>query len=104
KALAAAGGGQPTDPGRGTGPALTAVGMALGTPTYMAPEQIGADPNIDHRADIYSWGVLAYEIFVGEPPFVNRSWPAVMVAHMVEAPVPLLQRAPRVAEPLAALV
>jgi eukaryotic-like serine/threonine-protein kinase len=46
---------------------LTSVGIALGTPAYMAPEQVAADPRIDHRADIYSAGVLAYEMIAGAP-------------------------------------
>jgi len=52
-------------PGQGQ---LTQIGAAVGTPAYMAPEQKQADPNIDHRADIYSWGLLAYEMLVGELP------------------------------------
>src|SRR5437667_7522618 len=40
---------------------LTSVGTSIGTPTYMAPEQASGDPNTDHRADIYAWGVMAYE-------------------------------------------
>src|ERR1043166_2527832 len=41
---------------------LTAIGVALGTPTYMSPEQATADPHVDHRADIYALGVMAYEL------------------------------------------
>jgi len=52
-------------PGQGH---LTGLGAAVGTPAYMAPEQRQADPNIDHRADIYSWGLLAYEMLLGELP------------------------------------
>ena len=47
----------------------TSAGIAIGTPTYMAPEQAVADPNVDHRADLYAWGVLAYELITGAPPF-----------------------------------
>lgn len=69
--------------------ALTTAGLALGTPTYMAPEQAAADPHIDHRADIYAVGVLAYELLTGHPPFTGSSSQAVLMAHMTQMPVPL---------------
>jgi serine/threonine-protein kinase len=68
---------------------LTSGGVALGTPAYMAPEQALADPEIDHRADIYSFGVLAYEVLTGEPPFRGKSAQATLAAHVVQPPDPI---------------
>src|SRR5690349_9396789 len=68
---------------------LTTVGVALGTPTYMAPEQAAADPHVDHRADIYAVGVLAYELLAGHPPFRGQSSHALVIAHVTQDPEPL---------------
>jgi serine/threonine-protein kinase len=64
--------------------AITTLGVALGTPAYMAPEQAAADPHVDHRADIYALGVLGYEMLTGEPPFVRRTPQEVLAAHVTE--------------------
>jgi serine/threonine-protein kinase len=87
-------------PLRGT---LTIAGTALGTPGYMAPEQIAADPTADHRADIYGFGVMAYEMLAGEPPF-QGSTRALFAAHLTEPPVPLAQHRPDIPAGLVALV
>ncbi len=50
---------------------ITTAGMAVGTPAYMAPEQVAADPDTDHRADIYALGTLAYELLAGRTPFTG---------------------------------
>ena len=84
--------------------AHTAAGMMLGTPAYMAPEQIAADPAIDHRADIYALGVLAYELLTGRPPFTDLTRQEVLSAHLARAPVPVAIRRSDVPEPLAELV
>jgi eukaryotic-like serine/threonine-protein kinase len=68
---------------------LTTAGIALGTPTYMAPEQATADPNIDHRVDIYALGVLGYELIAGKPPFSGRSPQETLAAHVTQRPEPL---------------
>jgi serine/threonine-protein kinase len=69
----------------GTG-ALTTVGTALGTPAYMAPEQVSADDDIGPAADVYAFGVTAYELLAGAPPFAGRPARAVFAAHLAEAP------------------
>ncbi len=81
---------------------LTSIGVALGTPAYMAPEQSAADPLTDSRADIYAFGVVAYEMLAGHVPFAGRNTQATMAAHATEAPTPVsaLREAtpPRLAE------
>jgi formylglycine-generating enzyme required for sulfatase activity/dienelactone hydrolase len=73
------------------GSAFTTVGVSVGTPAYMAPEQAAASPNVDHRADLYAFGVLAYELLAGRLPFAAVSAQAVMMAHLTERPQPLLE-------------
>ncbi len=68
---------------------LTTVGVALGTPAYMAPEQAVADPHVDHRADIYAVGVVAYELLTGRPPFAGNTPQAILSAHVTETPDPV---------------
>ncbi len=84
--------------------ALTSMGVALGTPAYMAPEQAAADPNTDHRADIYAVGALAYEMLTGRQPFVGSSPQAVLAAHVTQAPEPVSRHRATVPPGLAALV
>lgn len=83
---------------------LTGVGVTLGTPAYMAPEQATADPSIDHRADIYAFGVMAYEMLSGSLPFTGRSIQATLAAHAIEKPEPIERRRPGIPRDLAALV
>ena len=63
-------------------PGLT-TGMALGTPSYMAPEQAMADPALDHRVDLYALGVLAYELLTGKPPVTGETPQEILTAHVV---------------------
>ena len=88
-----------------TGPtSLTSLGVALGTPAYMAPEQAAADPNTDHRADIYAIGVLAYELLTGHPPFQGSSPQQVLAAHATVAPPRIVPLRASVPQPLEDLV
>ena len=75
----------------------TSVGIALGTPTYMAPEQALAQSEVDHRADIYAVGAMGYEMLAGRPPFSGTSTMAVLFGHVSAAPEPV--RAHRAAIP-----
>ncbi|MGD8726206.1 MAG: protein kinase, partial [Gemmatimonadales bacterium] len=68
---------------------LTSLGVAHGTPAYMAPEQAAADPNVDHRADLYALGALAYEMLTARPPFDGPTPQAVLAAHVTQAPDPV---------------
>lgn len=68
---------------------LTGVGLSLGTPGYMSPEQALGD-DVDARADLYSWGVVAYEMISGSHPFAHcKSMQQMIVAHVSEKPPPL---------------
>jgi len=84
---------------------LSVVGSAIGTPAYMAPEQAAGDPRVDHRADLYSWGVLAYELLAGKHPFAERTTPqGLLAAHLSEMPAPLSSCTPELSLSLSALV
>ena len=87
------------------GATLTQVGTSLGTPAYMAPEQAAADPDTDHRADIYAWGVMAYELLAGRHPFAGKTSPhQLMSAHLGETPAPLPASGSSASRPMRAIV
>ncbi|HET7374281.1 MAG TPA: protein kinase [Gemmatimonadaceae bacterium] len=73
----------------GSAATLTQLGTSIGTPAYMAPEQAAGDPHVDHRADIYAFGCMAYELLAGKPPFHGRTPARILGAHMGEAPRPI---------------
>ena len=84
---------------------LSSVGSMIGTPAYMAPEQAAGDPQVDHRADLYAWGVLAYELLAGVHPFAGRATAQVLLAaQLSETPEPLSRCAPGLTPTLTALV
>jgi serine/threonine-protein kinase len=83
---------------------LTTAGVSLGTPAYMAPEQAAADPHVDHRADIYAYGVVAYEMLAGQPPFTGASAQAVLAAHVTTDPDPIAKHRSTVPPALEAMV
>jgi tetratricopeptide (TPR) repeat protein len=82
KAISAARGDTP-------GGTLTQVGTSLGTPAYMSPEQAAADPATNHRADIYAFGCVAYEVLAGRPPFVAKTPQRLLAAQMGDIPQPV---------------
>jgi serine/threonine protein kinase/tetratricopeptide (TPR) repeat protein len=83
---------------------LTAVGMTLGTPAYMSPEQATADPNADYRSDIYSFGAVAYELIAGRPPFSGDTHQSVLAAQVITPPPPISMQREGIPPTLAALI
>ena len=83
---------------------ITQIGMSIGTPAYIAPEQAAGDPEIDHRADIYSFGCMAYELLAGRPPFLAKTPQRLMAAHMGETPQPINELRAELSPALASFV
>ena len=102
RALAAASG--PATGPQPPGLRITSAGFVLGTPAYMAPEQAAADPAADHRADLYSLGVLLFEMLAGTPPFHGRTAQALLTAQLSEPPPPIATRRYDVPQPLADII
>ncbi len=82
----------------------TATGLLVGTPTYMAPEQCRGGVEVTERADVYSLGVVLYQLLSSAPPFVSTSPGDVIAMHILEPLPPLSVRAPDVAQPVTQLV
>src|SRR5262249_13284753 len=107
KALAAAKrGGRPEgdSPKDLSATAFNQFGTTIGTPAVISPQQDAGDPAVDHRADLYSFGGMAYELLTGQPPFAGRTPQRMMAAHMSEKPQPIAELRPEVPPALAALV
>jgi eukaryotic-like serine/threonine-protein kinase len=88
----------------GVGGTLTQLGTAIGTPAYMAPEQVAGDPNLDHRVDLYALGCVAQELLTGKSPFADRTPQKMLAAHLSEPAMSVSALRPDCPAPLAALV
>ncbi len=83
---------------------MTSTGMAIGTPAYMAPEQLAGDPAADHRVDIYAVGLLAYELLYGRSPYAGATPQRILAAVLTEEPKPLIEVKPEVPQVLSDVV
>jgi len=81
--------------GEGKGEDLTQTGLFMGSPKYMAPEQIRGD-KVDARTDIYALGIILYEMITGKVPFDRPNSVNILMAHVNEDPPPLRQMNPNV--------
>jgi serine/threonine-protein kinase len=87
------------------GAQITQPGDSVGTPMYMAPEQAASDPSTDQRADIYAWGVVAYELISGKHPFAEKTSPQdLLAAQMSDTPRPMTATNSRVPRSISDLV
>jgi serine/threonine-protein kinase len=80
---------------------MTTTASAFGTPLYMSPEQVRSVKHVDARADIWSLGVVLYEMLSGELPFMHESATGILAAILTEKPVPIGKRCPDIPRPLA---
>lgn len=87
-----------------SGRRVTTVSMTLGTPAYMAPEQVSNSKVVDHKADLYAFGCLAYEMLTGDPPLVRPSLRATLAAQLSETPLSLRQHRPDTPQAVADII
>jgi len=92
------------EPQSGSDHTVTATSTIVGTPAYISPEQASGRRPIDHRADIYAFGVMAYEMLAGRPPFAGDNAATLMAAHLTATPDPLVARRSDVPPVLAELI
>jgi tetratricopeptide (TPR) repeat protein len=83
---------------------LTETGLAVGTPSYMSPEQAGAEPRLEGTSDLYSLGCVAYEMLSGTPPFTGPTPRSVLARHAVDPVPPLRTLRPGVPPPVEAAI
>ena len=83
---------------------MTSTGMAIGTPAYMAPEQLAGDSAADHRVDIYAAGLLAYELLHGKSPYAGATPQRILAAVLTQDPRPLTEVEPEVPQALSDIV
>ncbi|HEU5171684.1 MAG TPA: protein kinase [Gemmatimonadales bacterium] len=83
---------------------ITAVGLPIGTPTYMSPEQAEGRPDVDGRSDVYSLGCVLFEMLAGRPPFVGRNARSVMTQHVTTPPPSLIELQPQLSPGVAEAV
>ncbi len=86
------------------GGTLTEAGVAIGTPAFMSPEQAAGDGEIDGRSDLYSLGVVGYQMLTGELPFQASSVPALLMKQITERPTPVDRKRPEVPVELSQIV
>jgi serine/threonine-protein kinase len=82
---------------------MTQAGLIVGTPHYMSPEQVQGK-QLDPRSDVYSMGVLIYEMVCGRKPFTSSSLTGVLTAHITEAPKPPIEMRPEIGREINAII
>ena len=87
-----------------SGGTLTGTGIALGTPTYMSPEQAAGEKAVDARSDLYALGIVAFEMLTGKPPFRAPTVPGVLMKHITEPPPDVMKLRGEIPEELAATI
>ena len=88
---------------KSSGSTLTSEGVVVGTPEYMSPEQASADP-LDGRSDIYSLGIVLYQMLAGAPPFVGPSSATILAQQLTDLPEPIRRLRPDVPEEMAVVL
>ncbi|MDP2343407.1 MAG: serine/threonine-protein kinase [Deltaproteobacteria bacterium] len=91
------------DPQENAGQALTQMGMVCGTPEYMSPEQ-ARGLALDPRSDIYSLGIILYQLATGELPFTADTPIGIVTKHILEKPIPPRQKRPQIPEEMERII